>query len=123
MKGAWNLLQEKYQTLIIYGCSAHGLNLLAEDIATLEDFSNIIAHTKKMCRHFAINIFPANYSRKFKQKVEMDKLLMYCCIEKNRVHLLFACVILLWLLLTSFCGTYVIQKCRLQKFLNKRSVL
>jgi hypothetical protein len=71
MKGAWNLLQEKYQTLIIYGCSAHGLNLLAEDIATLEDFSNIIAHTKKMCRHFAINIFPANYSRKFKQKVEM----------------------------------------------------
>jgi hypothetical protein len=47
MKGAWNLLQEKYQTLIIYDCSAHGLNLLAKDIATLEDFSNIIAHTKK----------------------------------------------------------------------------
>jgi hypothetical protein len=114
MKGAWNLLQEKYQALIIYDCSAHGLNLLAKDIATLEDFSNIIAHTKKMCRQ---------NSRKFKQKVEMDKLLMYCCIEKNRVHLLFACVILLWLLLTSFCGTYVIQKCRLQKFLNKRSVL
>jgi hypothetical protein len=49
MKAAWNLLKEKYQTLIIYGCLAHGLNLLAKDIASLEDFSNIIAHTKKNC--------------------------------------------------------------------------
>jgi hypothetical protein len=121
MKAAWNLLQEKYQTFIIYGCSAHGLNLLAKDIATLEDFSNIIAHTKKNVQTFRNKHLPSQLFKKI--QTEMDKLFMYCCIQKNRVHLLFARVILLWLLLTSYCDTYVIQKCRLQKFLNKRSVL
>jgi hypothetical protein len=64
MKAAWNLLKEKYQTLIIYGCLAHGLNLLAKDIASLEDFSNIIAHTKKIVQTFRNKHLPSQLFKK-----------------------------------------------------------
>jgi len=35
MKGAWKILQEKYNHLQPHGCVAHGLNLLAKDISSI----------------------------------------------------------------------------------------
>ena len=50
MKKAWRLIEEKYPTIICYGCAAHGLNLIFCDMIKLETCKNIIKRPKGVKR-------------------------------------------------------------------------
>lgn len=50
MKGAWKILQEKYNHLQPYGCVAHGLNLLAKDISSIESIAIIVNKGKEIVK-------------------------------------------------------------------------
>ncbi|XP_048341864.1 uncharacterized protein LOC125426986 [Sphaerodactylus townsendi] len=52
MKGAWQILKAKYPHLIVFGCVAHGLNLLAEDILSLNTMKTIAANCKAIAKVF-----------------------------------------------------------------------
>lgn len=67
MKLAWQLLQEKYPHLIIFGCLAHGLNLLAKDIINLNTIQTILSKCKVIVKLFK-NHHVANQTLKAIQK-------------------------------------------------------
>ena len=46
------VLEEKYPTIIYYGCAAHGLNLIFCDMIKLETCKNIIKRTKGVIKEF-----------------------------------------------------------------------
>lgn len=46
MKRAWPLVTEKYPHIAAYGCGAHGLNLLVNDIIHLKLFNDLINEGK-----------------------------------------------------------------------------
>lgn len=50
MKSAWRLLKKKYPRLNVYGCVAHGLNLLMHDISNLGYFKLVIENGKKIVK-------------------------------------------------------------------------
>ena len=52
MKKAWRLIEEKYPTIICYGCAAHGLNLIFCDMIKLETCKNIIKRAKGVIKEF-----------------------------------------------------------------------
>ena len=52
MKLAWKLLQEKFPHLIIYGCLAHGINLLIKDIVSVPTIQKLIGDTKTIIKFF-----------------------------------------------------------------------
>ena len=52
MKKAWPLIEEKYPTIICYGCAAHGLNLSFCDMIKLETCKNIIERAKGVIKEF-----------------------------------------------------------------------
>jgi hypothetical protein len=52
MKNAWKILQEKYPYLIIFGCLAHGINLLIKDILGIHGFDIILKDVKDIIKFF-----------------------------------------------------------------------
>ena len=52
MKKAWRLIEEKYPTIICYGCAAHGFNLIFCDMIKLETCKNIIKRAKGIIKEF-----------------------------------------------------------------------
>ena len=52
MKKAWRLIEEKYPTIICYGCAAHGLNLIFCDMIKLEICKNIIKQAKGVIKEY-----------------------------------------------------------------------
>ena len=52
MKNAWQLIEEKYPTIICYGCAAHGLNLIFCDMIKLKTCKNIIKQAKGVIKEF-----------------------------------------------------------------------
>lgn len=50
MKAAWTLIRFKYQHIYPYGCVAHGLNLLAQDIIKLPVFDDILTSGKEIVK-------------------------------------------------------------------------
>ncbi|CAH1736275.1 unnamed protein product [Aphis gossypii] len=69
MKGAWKILQEKYNHLQPYGCVAHGLNLLAKDISSIESIAIIVNKGKEIVKEI---IFSHRLDAIFKEK-QVDK--------------------------------------------------
>jgi len=55
MKGAWKILQEKYNHLQPYGCVAHGLNLLAKDISSIESIAIIVNKGKEIVKEIILS--------------------------------------------------------------------
>ena len=51
-KKAWRLIEEKYPTIIYYGCAAHGLNLIFCDMIKLETCKDIIKRAKGVIKEF-----------------------------------------------------------------------
>jgi hypothetical protein len=52
MKNAWKILQEKYPYLIIFGCLAHGINLLIKVILGIHGFDVILKDVKDIIKFF-----------------------------------------------------------------------
>ena len=52
VKKAWRLMDEKYSTIICYGCVAHGLNLIFCDMIKLEICKNLIKRAKGVIKEF-----------------------------------------------------------------------
>ena len=52
MKKAWRLMEEKYPTIICYGCAAQGLDLIFCDKIKLETCKNIIKRAKGVVKEF-----------------------------------------------------------------------
>lgn len=51
MKAAWNLIQNYYPHISCYGCVAHGLNLLVQDITTgLEPLKEVVVELKHVIK-------------------------------------------------------------------------
>lgn len=50
MKSAWNYVQDKYPHISVYGCLAHGLNLLLNDILKISEFKHIIEESKDVIK-------------------------------------------------------------------------
>lgn len=48
MKKAWHLVNEKYPHITAYGCVAHGLNLLVNDMMNLKLFNDVINEGKSV---------------------------------------------------------------------------
>jgi len=48
MKKAWTLITEKYSHIASYGCVAHGLNLLINDIIKMKSLKELIIDGKNM---------------------------------------------------------------------------
>lgn len=48
MKKAWQLITDKYPLITAYGCVAHGLNLLVNDIMNLKLFNDVINEGKSI---------------------------------------------------------------------------
>lgn len=48
MKKAWGIISKKYPHITTYGCVAHGLNLLINDIINLDSFKEIIEDGKEV---------------------------------------------------------------------------
>lgn len=55
MKSAWAILKKEYDHLEAYGCVAHGLNLLAKDIAELECISSVIVNGKNIVKQINLS--------------------------------------------------------------------
>lgn len=53
MKAAWQMIKHKYVHITAYGCVAHGLNLLAKDIAKLPSVATSISETKQIIQYFS----------------------------------------------------------------------
>ena len=99
MKLAWQMLQEKYPHLIIFGCLAHGLNLLAKDIISLNSVQKILSKCKAIVKLFK-NYHVANQTLKSIQKenqgkerslfspqkrngVQQRDVLIGCCVQRT----------------------------------------
>ena len=52
MKKAWQLIEEKYPTIICCGCAAHGLNLIFCDMIELETYKNIVKRAIGVIKEF-----------------------------------------------------------------------
>ena len=52
MKNAWRLIEEKYPTIICYGCAARDPNLIFCDMIKLETCKNIIKRAKGVIKEF-----------------------------------------------------------------------
>lgn len=51
MKAAWNLIQSYYPHISCYGCVAHGLNLLVQDITIgLESLKEVVVELKHVIK-------------------------------------------------------------------------
>jgi hypothetical protein len=46
MKAAWQKIEAKFSHITCYGCVAHGLNLLLNDLGKLTFVDNVISSTK-----------------------------------------------------------------------------
>ena len=52
MKKARRLIEEKYLTIICYGCAAHGLHLIFCDVIKLETYKNVIRRAEGVTKEF-----------------------------------------------------------------------
>ena len=52
MKKVWQLIDEKYPTIICFGYAAHGINLIFCDMIKLETSKNIIKRAKGLIKEF-----------------------------------------------------------------------
>lgn len=50
MRAAWTIIEQKYEYIQCYGCVAHGLHLLANDISRVESVSKILQRAKDMVK-------------------------------------------------------------------------
>lgn len=55
MKSAWAILKNEYDHLEAYGCVAHGLNLLAKDIADLKYISSVVTSGKNIVKEINLS--------------------------------------------------------------------
>jgi hypothetical protein len=60
MKKTWGIISKKYPHITTYGCVAHVLNLLINDIINLDSFKDIIEDGKEVinniCYYIYVNI-------------------------------------------------------------------
>jgi hypothetical protein len=52
MRDAWKRIEEKYPQIAAYGCAAHALNLLVQDIAKSPEHVKTISETSKLIQFF-----------------------------------------------------------------------
>ncbi|XP_050064737.1 uncharacterized protein LOC126553636, partial [Aphis gossypii] len=78
MKSAWDILKKEYGHLEAYGCVAHGLNLLAKDLAELDNISSAVTSGKNIVKEI-------NLSHKlnaiFKEKQTGNKLTLKLSVK------------------------------------------
>lgn len=52
MKAAWKVVESSYPHISTYGCLAHGLNLLLQDILKIDEIAEIIDSAKQIIKAF-----------------------------------------------------------------------
>ena len=50
MRSAWAIIQEKYDHIFCYGCVAHGLHLLANDLCAVDSISKLVIRAKEIVK-------------------------------------------------------------------------
>ena len=97
MKLAWQMLQEKYPHLILLVYLAHGLNLLAKDIISLNSIQTILSKCKANVKLFK-NPHMGNSTLKSIQKVllfcqqkcdgvQQRDALTVCCVQRTAYNM------------------------------------
>jgi len=71
MKSAWAIFKKEYDHLETYGCVAHGLNLLAKDLAKFENISSVVTSGKNIVKKINLS---HKLNAKFKEKQTGKKL-------------------------------------------------
>lgn len=50
MKAAWKLVEDRYPHISTYGCLAHGLNLLLQDVLKIDDIDEVMDSAKQVVK-------------------------------------------------------------------------
>ena len=79
MKAAWQILKAKYPHLIVFGCLAHGLNLLAKDIVSVNTVNTILANCKAI-----VKVFNNHHVNQTEEATEREEGEGKCTIIANR---------------------------------------
>ena len=69
MKKLWKLIEEKYPTIVAYGCCTHTLQLLLKDICGVAWFSSVCARCNQIGKWFRNHHLPAGLLKKWSKKL------------------------------------------------------
>ena len=52
MKAAWHIIEEKYPTIVCFGCASHTLNLLIKDILKINSIKTVVDNATNLVKYF-----------------------------------------------------------------------
>jgi hypothetical protein len=93
MKAAWEIITEKYPNITALGCFAHGMNLVMNDIMSLQTMENIFKKAKRVVKHIkGAHILSSSFKMKQNEKLGKNKATTLKLPSKtrwNRVVIMF----------------------------------
>ena len=69
MRKLWSLIEEKYPTILAYGCTTHTLQLLLKDICGVGWFESVCARCNQIGKWFRNHHLPAGLLKKWSKKL------------------------------------------------------
>lgn len=74
MKAAWDIITDKYPSITAFGCFAHGMNLVMNDIMNLQTMQNILKKAKRVVKHIkGTHILSSSFKMKQNEKIGKNK--------------------------------------------------